>query len=131
MFPRKVGNIPMGAPTPSCNLSLKEGELIRIKSHGEILQTLNTASKNRGLLFDAECVPYCGSERRVLKLVRNIIDERSGKMLTFSTPSIILENVYCLSRYSYNRMFCPRALYPFWRDVWLERPSDSTAVAPE
>ena len=130
MFPRKVGTIPVGAPTPSCRLDLKEGDLIRVKSHAEILETLNTESKNRGMLFEAELVPYCGSERRVLKLVRNIIDEKSGKMLTFNTPAIILEDVYCRSRYSYNRMFCPRAIYSYWHDVWLEKPADKTAELP-
>jgi hypothetical protein len=37
------------------------------------------------------------------------------------TPSIILDGVWCQSRYSYGRMFCPRSIYSYWREVWLQR----------
>jgi hypothetical protein len=64
-------------------------------------------------------VPYCGKEFPVRSLVNQIIDERTGYMLRFKSPSIILENVVCQGTYSDNRMFCPRAIYPYWRPVWL------------
>jgi hypothetical protein len=27
----------------------------------------------------------------------------------------------CEARYSVCRRFCPRAIYPYWREIWLER----------
>jgi hypothetical protein len=36
-------------------------------------------------------------------------------------PCIILEDVVCQSRYSTCRMLCPRSIYPYWREIWLER----------
>jgi hypothetical protein len=129
-FPRKQGTIPEGEPTPTVTLGLQPGELVRIKPYHEILKTLNTQNHNRGLYFDAEEVPYCGGTYRVFKRVTKIIHERTGKMLEMKTPCIILDSVVCQSRYSECRLFCPRGIYPFWREIWLERatppPSAST-----
>ena len=120
-FPRSVGPIPEGSPTPADTLNLQEGELVRVKPHREILKTLNAASRNRGLLWDAEMVPYCGGAYRVLKRVSRILDEKTGVMQDMKNPCIILDKVICQSRYSGCRMFCPRSIYPYWREIWLER----------
>jgi hypothetical protein len=120
-FPRKVGLIPEGQPTPTGELDLQPGELVRVKSHTEILRTLNAANRNRGLWWDAEMVPYCGRTYRVLKRVTNIIDEKAGKMQEIKGPCVILDSVVCQSRFSGCRMFCPRSIYPYWREIWLER----------
>jgi hypothetical protein len=126
-FPRNTGTIPEGQPTPAVSLNLQAGELVRVKSHEEILKTITTASRNRGMGWDAEMVPYCGKTYRVLKRVTKIINERTGEMLEMKTPCIILDSVVCQSRYSHCRMFCPRSIYSYWREIWLER----VAPAPD
>jgi hypothetical protein len=120
-FPRKSGTIPDGKPTPIETLNLQPGELVRIKSHAEILKSLNISSRNRGLYFDAEEVPYCGKTYRVLRRVEIIVNERTGKMQEMKTPCVILDSVICRSRYSECRLFCPRSIYAYWREIWLER----------
>jgi hypothetical protein len=120
-YPRRLGKIPMGQPTPAVHLNLQEGELVRIKSYEKILATCNTDNRNRGMGFDAEMVPYCDGTYRVLRRVTRIINERTGKMMLMKNPCIILDNVVCQGRYSECRMFCPRAIYPYWREIWLER----------
>lgn len=120
-FPRATGIIPDGHQTPSVALNLQAGEMVRVKSHEEILSTLNISSRNRGLSWDAEMVPYCGGTYKVLKRVDKIVDEKTGKMQDMKNPCIILDSVICQARYSGCRMFCPRALYPFWREAWLKR----------
>jgi hypothetical protein len=120
-IPRKTGTIPDGQPTPAHTLDLQPGELVRIKSHDEILATLNTRSRNRGLYWDAEEVPYCGETHRVLKRVTKIVNERTGKMQDMKTPCVILDEVICQSRYSECRVFCPRSIYSYWREIWLVR----------
>ena len=124
-FPRKGGTIPEGRPTPTATLNLQPGELVRVKSHEEILRTLNTNSKNRGMSWDAELVPYCGGTYRVLKRVTQIVDEKTGRMQEMKTPCIILDSVVCQARYSNCRMFCPRSIYSYWREIWLERVEPS------
>ena len=126
-FPRKIGTISVGQRTPTERLNLQEGESVRVKSHDEILKSLNTESKNRGLLFDAEMVPYCGGTYRVLSRVSRILDEKTGKLIKIKNDCLILEGVFCQSRYSYCRMFCPRSIYGYWREIWLERIPDKGA----
>jgi hypothetical protein len=120
-WPRKTGIIPEGQPTPTETLNLQPGELVRVKTHEEILRTLDTSSKNRGLQWDAELVPYCGQAYRVADRVYNVIDEKTGKMVRMKNPSILLDSVVCRARYSPCRMFCPRSTYAYWREIWLER----------
>jgi len=128
-FPRRHGLVPEGEPTPTGTLGVQPGELVRIKPYKEILKTLNTRDRNRGLYFDAEEVPYCGGTYRVLKRVTRIVNERTGKMHEMKTPSLILDSVVCQSRYSECRLFCPRSIYSYWREIWLERvePEDPDA----
>src|SRR4030095_4796049 len=119
-YPRKRGSIPAGKKTPQEVLNLRPGEMVRVKSYNDILQTLDTNNKNRGLYFDAEAVPYCGKSFRVLQRVNRIIDEKTGKLLKLKNESIILDGVTCQARYSDRRMFCPRAIYSYWREIWTE-----------
>jgi hypothetical protein len=123
-YPRKWGKVPPGEKTPRRPLPVKVGDLIRVRTYEEILETLDKNNRNRGMYFDAEEVPYCGKTYRVRSAVSRIIDERTGRMLTFKNPSLILEGVICQARYSDRRMFCPRAIYSFWRETWLQ-PADA------
>jgi hypothetical protein len=123
-WPRTPGTVPDGTPTPSTSLNLKPGELVRIKSHDEILNTISKSNRNRGLLWDAELVPYCGGRYRVLRRVTKLISEQTGKMVEMKGACIVLDSVICQARYSSCRMFCPRAMYPYWREIWLERIDD-------
>ncbi len=130
-FPRRSGAIPVDQPTPTCTLDLQPGELVRVKSYKEILATLNTENRNRGLYFDAEEVPYCGGTYRVRSRLNKFIDEKTGRLVTLSNPSLILEGVLCQSRYSECRMFCPRSIYPWWREIWLERVYEEAVSSTE
>jgi len=121
LFPRTPGLIPEGQPTPSKKLNLQPGELVRVKSHEEILKTVDSTNRNRGMFWDAELVPYCGGTYRVAKRVSRLIDEKSGKMVEMKNPGVILDGVVCQARYSPCRMLCPKSMYPYWREIWLER----------
>ncbi|HEX4005023.1 MAG TPA: hypothetical protein VHX60_02490 [Acidobacteriaceae bacterium] len=129
-FPRRRGTVPAGERTPDGSLHLQPGELVRIKPYKEILNTLDVSNRNRGLFFDAEEVPYCGGEYRVQKRVTRILNERTGHMREMKTPSFILDSVICNSRYSECRLFCPRSIYSYWREVWLERVGTTPGLAP-
>jgi hypothetical protein len=124
-YPRRTGAIPVGAATPTVKVEFEPGDWVRVKSYQEILKTLDQVNKNRGLAFDAELVPYCGRTYRILKKVTRIVDEKTGEILTFKTPCYILDGVICQGRYSDCRLFCPRAIYSYWREIWLERVTES------
>jgi hypothetical protein len=104
--------------TPRETLDLQPGELVEVKSRREILATVDPAGRNRGLSFDAEMLPYCGKRFRVLRRVERIIDESTGRMREMPRDCIILAGVTCQAIY---HRFCPRAIYPYWREIWLRR----------
>jgi len=117
--------------TPRETLDLQPGELVQVKPYSEILTTLNKRNRNQGLSFDAEMVPYCETERRVLARVEHIIDERTGRMVTFTKDCLILEGAVCCAKYSDRRLFCPRSIYPYWREIWLRRVEEKPVVRRE
>lgn len=131
LFPRSPGTIPSGQPTPAATMNLQPGELVRIKPHKEILGTLDTNCRNRGMSWDAELVPYCDKTYQVLRRVTRIVDEKTGEMLEMKNPCIVLDGVICQARYSHHRMFCPRSIYPYWREIWLERVNTAPVPAPQ
>jgi len=120
-YPRVHGLLPAGTRTPTVSLNLQPGDWVRVKSRDEILRTCDEGDLNRGMKFDAELVPYCGGTYRVLKRVTRIVNEKTGAMQEMKTPCIILDSVVCQARYSECRLFCPRSIYPYWREIWLER----------
>jgi len=120
-FPLRGGTLDK---TPTGFLDLKPGELVRVKSYEDILATLGRDHKNRGLWFDPEMVRYCGGTYRVVKRVRQILDEKTGKMLRFSNPCIVLQDVFCRAETTKYRLFCPRNILIYWREIWLERVTD-------
>jgi hypothetical protein len=118
-----------GSKTPSCNMNLQPGEIVQVRSKKEITQTLNSGLRNRGLGFDVEMVPYCeNGDFQVLRRVEQIINEKTGEMMRLPNPCIVLDNVVCSGNYSHNRMFCPRAIYPYWREIWLRRVDANSAA---
>jgi hypothetical protein len=128
----KVPNPPMrgtGAKsvrTPT--LDLHPGEWVRVKSREEIEATLNDKGKNRGLWFDREMLNFCGQVFQVRSRVDRLVDERTGEMIELSSDCVALEGATCSAEHSLGRWLCPRAIYPYWREGWLERVDSSVAV---
>jgi hypothetical protein len=115
-YPRIEGSL--DDATPTVQLNLQPREVVQVRPKEEILATLDRNNRNRGLLFDSEMVRYCGGTFRVLKRVNQIVDERTGKVMKMKSPCIILEGVACVSEY---HRLCPRAIYHYWREAWLQR----------
>jgi hypothetical protein len=109
--------------TPIATLDLRPGEIVRVKSKVEIEATLDHENANRGLYFDGEMSTYCGRTARVLGRVERIVDEHTGKLIEIKSDCILLEGMVCSADY---HRFCPRAIYSYWREIWLERVEDPT-----
>jgi len=123
-YPLRPFGVSKGTATPKALLDLQEGERVRVKPLGEILQTLDSNYRNRGLFFDTDMIPFTEREYEVERRVKQIIDEKTGKMLRIKTDAIMLKGVFCGGRYAFCRRFCPRAIPSYWREIWLERVSE-------
>ena len=113
-------------------LNLQPGELVRVKSESEILETLDSCGKSRGLAWIPCMNKYCDRECRVYKRVEKIILESTGEIRK-ARNTVLLEGVICDGLYG-----CDRSCFPFWREVWLERVNTDAheenkraATAPE
>jgi hypothetical protein len=120
-FPFVTGRL---SKTTKRTLDLQPGEMVRVKSKEQIVATLDRKGRNRGLSFDSEMLKYCGQRARVLRRVSNIIEEPTGRMLHLPGDCIILEGVICAADY---HQYCPRSIYPYWREIWLEREGQTGA----
>jgi hypothetical protein len=130
-YPSRPGLIPKGQKTPSRKLDLKAGELVRVRALPEILETVDVDLRNRGMGFHSEMVPFTGKTFRVLRRIEKIVNEKTGKMIVMKNDAVILENATCQARYINNcRRFCPRSVYLYFREIWLERVEDGRASEP-
>jgi hypothetical protein len=116
-------------PSPAEPLHLQPGDLVQVRPPTEIASTLDANGLNRGLSFDREMLPYCAGTYRVQDRVQRIIDERTGRMLHISRDCLILEDVVCSGERSVGRWFCPREIYPYWREAWLRRVEEPSQPA--
>lgn len=102
-------------------LDLQPGERVRVKSKEEIARTLNEQGRNKGLWFDVEMLPFCGREFVVRRRIRTFVNDQDGKLVELKNEAITLDGVVCSGDLSLRRWFCSRAIYPYWRECWLER----------
>lgn len=121
LYPNVIGS---RSETADVQLGLAPGEHVGVLSHAEILDTLDTYGRNRGLAFDLDMVPYCGRHSTVHHLVEARIDERTGELKKMPNACIVLDGVVCRGLY---HRFCPRAVDFYWRNAWLRRKEDRDA----
>jgi hypothetical protein len=125
---RLLGYMPLtnhGVPVPTRGeLNLQPGDTVQVRSPEEIARTVDENGLTRGLSFDWEMISYCGGRYRVQDRVERIIDERTGQMIEIPSDCLILDGVVCSGECSRGRWFCPRAIYPYWREAWLRRVED-------
>ncbi len=116
--------------TPSESLHLKPGEVVRVKSRAQIVETLDHRRRNRGMTICYEVTRCCEGEAEVRYRVDRIIDERTGKMREMQA-TVTLQNMrtnvtLCDECLCYDELGdCPRGELMYWREIWLERANGS------
>ena len=119
--PYVTGVIPVGCPTPTQDLGLKQGEWVQVRPLEEIRRTLTEDNANRGMRFDKEMSPFCERTFKVAARIERIIDEKTGKMLTMKSSCIVLDGAVCSCRLQRASALCPRQIFPYFREIWLRR----------
>lgn len=94
-------------------LGLVPGQWVEVKSHIEILRTLDASGKHKGMTFAGEMADFCGRFLRVQDRVERIMDEGRGRIREVR-DTVILENAIC-DRY----LGCARNMPFLWREAWL------------
>lgn len=109
--------------TPLVRYGLAPGDTVRVRGSERIAATLDERRRNRGLWFDNEMIKHCRQQYRVSMLIQRII-EKDGRILEMKTPAIVLEGVDSSGEFL---RFCAQHELLYWREAWLEPPSQ---VAP-
>jgi hypothetical protein len=125
---RVRGSAKKGETFPT--LDLQPGERVRVRTEAEIARTLSPDGRNKGLWFDREMLPFCGREFRVRQRIRRFVNDHDGKLIELKNEAITLDGVVCSGEYSLRRWFCARAIYPYWRECWLERVEPASPPPP-
>ena len=106
------------APAPTqARLSLRIGDVVRVRPMGEIEATLDQWGKLKGCRFMPEMRPYCGSTQRVLKPMERFFDECEYAVKK-ANGLVLLEGVMCQGVRDSGP--CDRSCFFFWRQEWLE-----------
>ncbi len=115
---KEIGRL-SGAKSKSSTsaLGFQVGDWVKVKSREEIQQTLNNASRNRGLLFEPEMTEYSGRRFQVDFAINKMIHEETGEMLHLKN-TVALKGLICQGLCAKS---CPRSNYWFWREDWLDR----------
>jgi hypothetical protein len=96
---------------------LRPGDWVRVKSRADIAQTLDAASRNRGLIFEPEMSEYAGRRFQIERSIEKMIHEETGAMIKLSN-TVVLKGLVC---HGLCAKSCPRSNFWFWREDWLER----------
>jgi hypothetical protein len=114
------GSITVQAIQPSVDgrevLNLQPGEWVEVRSRAEIMATLDSTYKHRGLRFVPEMFDFCGQRMRVLRRVEKICIENTPDVRTIRN-TVLLEGGVCQG----GGIGCDRSCFHFWREIWLKR----------
>jgi hypothetical protein len=64
----------------------------------------------------------------VQRRIERIINEGTGQMMEFGSDCVVLDGVVCRSRFKNKRLFCPRSIEAYWRELWLTRADESAGT---
>ena len=105
---------------------LRPGDLVEVRSPGEILQTLDGDGALDRLPFMPEMIQFCGRRFRVAKrAVKTCYYGESSGMRKFPAEDVVmLDGVRCSGT---DHDGCQKACLIFWREAWL-RKVDSKEV---
>jgi hypothetical protein len=103
-------------------LSLKKGDLVKIRSVEEINKTLNDKSRFQGCEFMNTMWQFCGQKFMVLKRVDKILDPWTNKLRKCKNL-VILEGLMCHGDPTHAAS-CDRTCLYYWNEAWLEKTAE-------
>ena len=96
---------------------MEPGETVVVRPLEEIVDTLDTRRRYRGLVFMPEMEAFCGQKFKVFKTVETIKLEDTGEVRLLQSPLISLERVYCTGE---QHEGCDRTCLHLWCEAWLK-----------
>jgi hypothetical protein len=98
----------------------KIGDFVTVLPIEKISDGLQNNFKD-GTLFMEEMYGFCDGTYKILKVVRNIFNEKTLKMYQPNAPIYILEDVNCSGQGLFENKNCDHSCFFFWHQDWLEK----------
>jgi hypothetical protein len=99
---------------------INPGDIVKVRSKGEIRSMLDDHEKYKGCLFIDEMYEHCDKTYKVLKTASYFFDEAKQKMCK-GKDTVILEGVVCSGRQRLYSVSCDRNCFFFWHKAWIEK----------
>jgi hypothetical protein len=104
---------------------LRRGDLVEVKTAGEIMQTVDTAGALDHLPFMPEMLQFCEQRFRVSSRALTACIAEAGTPLGFNADDVVtLEGVRC-SGAAHDG--CQKSCIIFWREAWLRKVEQTAA----
>ncbi len=113
-----------GLPTEPEPEALEPGDLVEVRPIEEVLATLDTHRRCKGLRWMTGMRRFCGGRYRVFKRVDRIMLETDGRIRRMK-GTVLLEGVVCDGQEFGG---CDRSCFHFWREAWLQKVPDNEEV---
>ena len=101
--------------------NFKIEEIVRVKSKESILNNLDQFGFRDGCLFMTQMYNYCEGEFKIIKIVKNIFDEKRVRMFKLRAPIYILEDLICNGKIEDSDTICDHSCYFLWHEDWLDK----------
>jgi len=95
------------------------GNIVKVKSKEEIIHSLNPMNKLDGCLFMNQMWEFCGKEFKIVKVVKNVFDERQCKIYKVPAPIYILDGLICDGKVESFKHTCDHSCYLLWHEDWI------------
>ncbi len=107
---------------------LRPGDLVQVKTPGEILRTLDADGTVEKMPFMPEMLEHCGKTFRVSKrIIKTCAWETGSTMRAFRTNNVLLlEGLRCTGA---EHDGCQKNCTIFWKEDWLRRVEQADATA--
>jgi hypothetical protein len=119
------------SPMANKDARLHPGDLVEVKTPGEILRTLDENGAQDGLPFMPEMMQFCGKRfhvaQRVVKTCYYTLKGSSGMRKFREDDVVTLEEVRC-SGAAHDG--CQKGCLVFWREAWLRKLEAGTVQLP-
>ncbi|MGH8933270.1 MAG: hypothetical protein ACRDZO_22205, partial [Egibacteraceae bacterium] len=99
-------------------LNLRVGELVRVRSKGEILATLDEEGELDSLPLMPEMLQFCGQQLVVYKVAHKLCDTIEFKGMRRMEQAVHLEGARCGGEAHGG---CQAGCLIYWKEAWLER----------
>lgn len=96
------------------------GDFVTVLSSDQIKNSLQDGFLD-GTVFMEEMYGVCGETHKVLKVVRNMFNEKTLKMFQPIAPIYILDGVNCSGQGVFANNNCDHSCFFFWHQDWLEK----------